>query len=172
LKRTFYVTPTNYVELLKGYGEILKAKRKGVESQRTKLSNGLDRLDEARGQVETMSAEAEIARAEVSKQSKACEELMMGIAKERKGADEQQVKIAADTVKIEKETVETLQLAADADAELKKAEPALVAAQEAVESLDKKAMSEIKAYAKPPPVVETVMAAVMCLLGKDGGEWA
>jgi len=128
LKRVFYVTPTNYIELLKGYGEIIKGKRKDVDNQRNKLRNGLSRLDEAKIQVEKMSAEAEIARAEVSKQQKICEELMINIAKERKNADEQQTHIEAQTVKIEKEKEETLQLAADAEAELKKAEPALIAA--------------------------------------------
>jgi len=49
LKRVFYVTPTNYIELLKGYGEILRSKRQEVDSQRNKLRNGLSKLDEARG---------------------------------------------------------------------------------------------------------------------------
>jgi dynein heavy chain len=67
LKRVFYVTPTNYVELLKGYGAILKDKRLGVDTQRTKLRNGLSKLATASKQVEEMSKEAEVARAEVSK---------------------------------------------------------------------------------------------------------
>lgn len=32
LKRVFYVTPTNYIELLKGYGEIIKDKRAKVDA--------------------------------------------------------------------------------------------------------------------------------------------
>jgi dynein heavy chain len=44
LKRVFYVTPTNYVELLKGYGKILKENRLKVDTQRTKLRNGLSKL--------------------------------------------------------------------------------------------------------------------------------
>jgi dynein heavy chain len=58
-------------------------------------------------------------------------------------------------------------LAADAEAELKKAEPALIAAQEALESLDKKYIAEIKSFTNPPPDVATVMSAVMIVLGKD-----
>jgi hypothetical protein len=48
----------------------------------------LKKLDEAKVQVELMSAESEIKRAEVSKQQKVCEDLMVNIAKERKNADE------------------------------------------------------------------------------------
>lgn len=94
-----------------------------------KLRNGLKKLDEAKVQVEKMSAESEIKRAEVSKQQKVCEDLMINIAKERKNADEQQVNIEAQTVKIEKEKEETIALQQDAEAELKKAEPALLSAQ-------------------------------------------
>jgi len=128
LKRVFYVTPTNYVELLKGYGQILKEKREKVDNQRTKLRNGLDKLDQARQTVEKMAAEAEIKRIDVSKAQKAAEDLVINIAKERKIADEKQVHIEAETVKIEKEKEETIELAADADRELKKAEPALLEA--------------------------------------------
>ena len=73
-----------------------------------------------------MAAESDIKRQEVQKNTKIVEELMSNISKERKKADEQQVNIEAETVKIEKEKEETLALAAEADAELKKAEPALL----------------------------------------------
>lgn len=171
LRRVFYVTPTNYVELLKGYGKILKENRLKVDAQRTKLRNGLGKLASASKQVEEMSKEAEVARAEVSKAQKVGEELMITIAKESKAADEQQVHIQAETVKIEGERKETLILAAEAEAELKKAEPALLAANEALEGLDKKHISEIKSFTSPPDAVATVMAAVMVVLGKDTG-WA
>jgi len=67
-----------------------------VDNQRTKLRNGLSKLDDARKQVEVMSAESEIKRIEVSKQSKECDDLMQNIARERKLADEKQVFIEAE----------------------------------------------------------------------------
>lgn len=88
LKRIFYVTPTNFIELLKGYIQIIQEKRDIIEKQSTKLRNGLSKLDEARVQVEKMSVESEVKRAEVSKKQKEAEELMIYIAKERKAADE------------------------------------------------------------------------------------
>jgi len=58
-------------------------------------------------------------------------------------------------------------LAADAEAELKKAEPALLAAQEAIEMLEKKYIAEIKSFTSPPPDVATVMSAVMIVFQKE-----
>lgn len=67
LRRIFYVTPTNYIELLKGLNSILKTKRDEIGKQANKLRNGLGRLDDAGAQVTEMTAESEIKRAEVSK---------------------------------------------------------------------------------------------------------
>jgi dynein heavy chain len=171
LKRIIYVTPTNYIELLKGYAQILEEKKSNNNAQRTKFRNGLSKLDEARIQVEEMSAASEIKRAEVSKQQKVCEELMIDIAAEKKKADEQTQNIEQQKIKIGKEKVETEQLAAEAEFELKKAEPALIAAQEAIDGLDKQSIAEVKAYATPHQDVLTVMNAVMIVLGKEPS-WA
>lgn len=62
LKRIFYVTPTNYIELLKGYQKILEDKRALVSAQSKKLSDGLTKLDGARQQVEKMAAESDLKR--------------------------------------------------------------------------------------------------------------
>mmetsp|Transcript_20737 Transcript_20737/g.31918 ORF Transcript_20737/g.31918 Transcript_20737/m.31918 type:complete len:345 (-) Transcript_20737:3282-4316(-) len=114
-----------------------------------------------------MSGESEIKRAEVSKQRKICEDLMQDITKENKNAAAQQENIEVQRVKIEKEKEETLQLAADAEAELKKAEPALLSAQDALKGLDKRYIAEIKSFTSPPPDVATVMNAVMIVLQKE-----
>jgi dynein heavy chain len=62
LKRNFYVTPTNYIELLKGYGKILEEKRKVITTQSKKLSDGLEKLSGASTMVATMQAESDIKR--------------------------------------------------------------------------------------------------------------
>ncbi len=55
--------------------------------------------------------------------------------------------------------------------ELDKALPALQAAEEALNVLTKKDMSELKAYAKPPALVELTLGAVMTCFrcGWEGG---
>ena len=69
LRRIFYVTPTNFIELLKGYEKILLAKRKDIGTQATKLRNGLGRLASASQQFAEMTLESETKRAEVSKKT-------------------------------------------------------------------------------------------------------
>lgn len=44
LKRLYYVTPTNYIELVKGYCELLKQKQSAIGGEIKKLSQGLLKL--------------------------------------------------------------------------------------------------------------------------------
>jgi len=92
------------------------------------------------------------------------------IVKDRKVVDEQQKSVQAESEKIGKEEAETKIIADDAQKDLDEALPALAAAEEALNALNKKDLSEIKAYAKPPTLVEMVMEAVM-LLRKKTPTW-
>lgn len=73
LKRMFYVTPTNFIELLKGYRGVLEQKRKKIGTQINKLRKGLLSLEEAREEVKVMASESEIKRQEVTKKTSECE---------------------------------------------------------------------------------------------------
>ncbi|CAM9519636.1 unnamed protein product, partial [Chrysoparadoxa australica] len=166
LKRHNYVTPTNYLELVKGYRLVLAERRAELSDSCNKLRNGLTKLEEAREQVETMSVELESKRIVVAAAQKDCEELLVEIVSERRVADEQKKQVEASSEKIAKEEAECSAIAADAQADLAVAMPALEKAMAEVDKLDKGAITEVKAYTKPPPLVETVMAAVMVLFGR------
>jgi dynein heavy chain len=167
LKRIFYVTPTNFIELLKGYREILEENRKVILAKSNKLRNGLNKLEGARQQVETMSAETDIKRADVQKNSREVDELIIRITADQKVADEKQTYIEQQTEIINREKAEAEALAADAENDLKKYEPELIKAQEAIDSLDNKSIAEIKAYTTPPVAVMTVMSAVMVVFQRE-----
>lgn len=47
LKRLYYVTPTNYIELVMGYNDLLKDKHDELGGIVQKLSLGLQKLDDA-----------------------------------------------------------------------------------------------------------------------------
>ena len=128
LKRVYYVTPTNYIELMRGYEKILGDKAQEIGNQIEKLRTGLSKLEDARKQVEEMTAESELRKADMSKKQKMCSDLIAKIEKEDKLADEKQKFIGLETEKIDKERKECEHVAWEAEQELKKAEPALLAA--------------------------------------------
>jgi dynein heavy chain len=79
--------------------------------------------------------------------------------------------VKVEATAIEKESVLCNAIAADCQQDLDKAMPALNAAEAALNVLTKKDMSEVKAYAKPPALVEMTLSAVMTVL-KKGTDWA
>ena len=73
----------------------------------------------------------------------------------------------ARSEKIAEEEDKCQVMAKNAQHDLDEALPALAEATKALESLNKKDMTEIKSYAKPPALVEKVMEAVMILRGAE-----
>ncbi|KAA0723088.1 Dynein heavy chain 2, axonemal [Triplophysa tibetana] len=165
LKRHNYVTPTNYLELVSGYKKLLSEKRDEFGEQLSKLKNGLFKIDDTRIKVEAMSLELEDAKKKVAAFQKQCEEYLVVIVQQKRDADEQQKAVGAHSEKIEAEEIKCKAMAENAQRDLDEALPALQEAMKALESLNKKDMTEIKSYGRPPALVETVLQAVMILRG-------
>lgn len=76
-------------------------------------------------------------------------------------ADEEESKVAVIADEVSKKQK-------DCEADLMKAEPALLAAQEALNTLNKANLTELKSFGSPPGAVTNVTAAVMVLLAPSG----
>lgn len=76
-------------------------------------------------------------------------------------ADEEEEKVAVIAEEVSKKQK-------DCEEDLIKAEPALVAAQEALNTLNKANLTELKSFGSPPGAVTNVTAAVMVLLAPGG----
>nr|XP_046242172.1 dynein axonemal heavy chain 2 isoform X2 [Scatophagus argus] len=167
LQRHNYVTPTNYLELVSGYKKLLAEKRSELGEQVSKLRNGLFKISDTREKVEAMSIELEQAKKQVVEFQIQCDEYLSVIVEQKMEADKQQRAVSASSEKIGAEELQCKAMAEDAQRDLDEALPVLEEAMKALETLNKKDMTEIKAYSCPPPLVETVMQAVMTLLGKE-----
>jgi dynein heavy chain, axonemal len=171
LKRIYYVTPTNYIELVKGYSELLNSKREEIGSEIKKLGGGLSKLDEAQQNSNELQKNLAIFNNELGKKSKDCEELMIKIDKETRESKDKKNELAERESQVNKEKGEIEHLKADAEADLKKAEPALQAAEMGLANLTKDKLSVVKSYSTPPGGVDVVLNAVMILLNKEPS-WA
>lgn len=142
---------------------MLSNKRTEISTQANKLRNGLWKIDDCRSKVETMSVELEEAQVQVAEFQLQCDEYLVIIVSQRKEADEQQKEVAIKSIKIGEDEIQCEKLAAVAQADLDEAMPALDEAVRALDALNKKDISEMKSYGKPPVKVEMVMEAVMIL---------
>ncbi len=83
------------------------------------------------------------------------------VSKEKAIADEEEKKVQ----EINKEVSAKQR---DCEEDLKRAEPALAAAQQALNTLNKANLTELKSFGSPPPAVANVASAVMVLLSTTG----
>ena len=171
LKRYNYVTPTNYLELVKGYRELLGEKRSQLGAQRDKLASGLARLDSAREEVAVKSIELNETKEQVAEASADCEKLLLRIVQDQRVADEKAAEVEAQQTRISKEAAIANEIAADAEKDLNEALPVLEASMQEVNKLSGGDVAEVKRYTNPPLMVERVMAAVQTLFGLPT-DWA
>ena len=170
MKRYNYVTPINYLELVKGYRSLLMEKRTSIGNAAMKLKNGLSKLDETKISVEKISVELEASKKQVIQYQKQCEDYLVIIVQQKREADDQAKGVSAKAEKLGGEEEEVRKVADAAQADLDLAMPILNAAMKALEGINKKDLNEIRSYGKPPPLVEKVMEAVM-ILKKSEPTW-
>lgn len=78
------------------------------------------------------------------------------VGKEKEFADDEEKKVAKIAAEVSKKQQ-------DCERDLARAEPALKAAAEALNTLNKANLTELKSFGKPPPIVVKVVGAVMVL---------
>jgi dynein heavy chain len=162
-RRNIYITPTSYLELVKGYRDLLEEKRVELKGRRDRLAGGTAKLVEGAEQVEIMSVELAKKKVVVAQSQKDCEELLVVIVQEKRAADDKQKKVEADSARISVEAAEANAIAASAERDLGVALPALQQAMIEVDKLEKSSISEIKSFATPPDAVIMVLGACMVL---------
>ena len=166
LRRRYYTTPTSYLELITLYLQMLDEKRKQLTISRDRVANGLKKLEETNVLVDEMQKELTALEPQLKKQSAETEALMENLETDQKEADRVRKIVVKDQASAQIKTEETQAIASDAQQDLDIALPALENANKALNALEKSDISEVRTFAKPPPMVLTVMESVCILFGQ------
>ncbi|XP_056265579.1 dynein axonemal heavy chain 6 [Pseudoliparis swirei] len=164
LRRRYYTTPTSYLELINLYLSMLEEKRQQLVIARDRVKNGMTKLLETNELVDTMQVEMSALEPVLKQKSIDVDALMEKLAVDQESADEVRIVVSEDETLAKVKADDTQAIADDAQRDLDEALPALNVANEALSSLDKADISEIKVFTKPPDLVMTVMEAVCILL--------
>ena len=124
-------------------------------------------MDEAAENSEELDKQLRVNQIELSNKKKECDDLYIKIENDTLQAKDKEKELEKGTVELEKEKQRIELMANEAENDLAKAEPILLEAEKGLENLTKDKVAELKTYSKPPPEVNTVLAVVMTLLGKD-----
>lgn len=106
---------------------------------------------------------------EIEEKSKATQEMVVDLEIQSKDAAEIEKTTAIEEAASKKIYTSVMAIKTECEGILAEAMPALNKALAALDTLQKKDIDEMKAYAKPPDDLVLVLDAVLLLLGKKGG---
>eukprot|EP00304_Pavlova_gyrans_P007309 CAMPEP_0206033414 /NCGR_PEP_ID=MMETSP1466-20131121/638_1 /ASSEMBLY_ACC=CAM_ASM_001126 /TAXON_ID=44452 /ORGANISM="Pavlova gyrans, Strain CCMP608" /LENGTH=2403 /DNA_ID=CAMNT_0053407607 /DNA_START=23 /DNA_END=7231 /DNA_ORIENTATION=+ len=167
-RRNVYTTPKSYLELIALYKQMLAAERDRVTMQTQRLETGLIKLRESSEQVADMQVKLKEESQVVEVKSAETDELIVEVGKESNIAAEESEKAAVEEAKVTEMQTEGAEFKAQCTADLAAAEPALKAAEDALNLLDKTSLTELKSLGSPPAPVLKVTAAVSYMLAAPG----
>ncbi|KAM3592376.1 uncharacterized protein V6R79_017533 [Siganus canaliculatus] len=167
-RRYNYTTPKSFLEQIKLYRSLLGQKSKDLTSKMERLENGLEKLNSTSAQVDDLKAKLAAQEVELKQKNEDADKLIevVGVetekvSKEKAIADAEEEKVAAIAVVVTGQQ-------RDCEEDLAKAEPALIAAQHALNTLNKNNLTELKSFGSPVLAVTNVTAAVMVLSAPGG----
>ncbi|XP_010213287.1 PREDICTED: dynein heavy chain 9, axonemal-like, partial [Tinamus guttatus] len=167
-RRYNYTTPKSFLEQIKLYQNLLLKKGKDLTAKMERLENGLQKLNSTSTQVDDLKAKLAAQEVDLKQKNDDADKLIQvvgveteKVSREKAVADEEEQKVALITQEVQ-------QKQKDCEEDLAKAEPALAAAQAALNTLNKKNLTELRSFGSPPSAVSNVTAAVMVLMAPSG----
>ncbi|NXJ23235.1 DYH9 protein, partial [Dicrurus megarhynchus] len=167
-RRYNYTTPKSFLEQIKLYQNLLLKKDKDLKAKMERLENGLEKLKSTSAQVDELKAKLAAQEVELKQKNEDADKLIQvvgveteKVSRKKAVADEEERKVALIAQEVE-------QKQKDCEEDLAKAEPALAAAQAALNTLNKTNLTELRSFGSPPSAVSNVTAAVMVLTAPGG----
>ncbi|NWI85455.1 DYH9 protein, partial [Pitta sordida] len=167
-RRYNYTTPKSFLEQLQLYQSLLLQKDSDLKAKMERLENGLQKLNSTSAQVDELKAKLAAQEVELKQKNEDADKLIQvvgveteKVSRKKEAADEEERKVALIAQEVE-------QKQKDCEEDLAKAEPALAAAQAALNTLNKTNLTELRSFGSPPAAVSNVTAAVMVLTAPGG----
>ncbi|XP_044918704.1 dynein axonemal heavy chain 11 isoform X1 [Mustela putorius furo] len=167
-RRHNYTTPKSFLEQISLFKNLLKKKRKEVSQKKEHLMNGIQKLKTTASQVADLKARLASQEAELRVRSQDAEALITKMGLQTEKVSREKAIADAEERKVTTIQTEVSQKQRECEADVLKAEPALVAATAALNTLNRVNLTELKAFPNPPNAVTNVTAAVMVLLAPWG----
>ena len=169
--RTTFLTPRHFLDFVAQYVKLFNEKREDLEEQQRHLNVGLEKLKETVEDVSNLRASLAQKKTQLQKKdAEANEKLkrMLANQQEAEARKSTSLKIRAALDKQEEEVAKRKKVV---KADLAKAEPAVLEAQESVSNIKKQHLTEVRSMANPPGGVKLALEAVCTLLGHKTDSW-
>jgi len=166
-RRINYTTPKSFLELINFYKQLLGSRRSKMFANIKRLDTGLDTLQRTNRDVAVLQEFLKEKKKEVEAKKAATDALLEEMGQQREEAQAQNVIAEKEKAKADKASEQARKLEEQAAGDLAIATPALEAANDAVNCLDKASLTELKSLSKPPQGVDKVTSAVLIMLRNE-----
>jgi dynein heavy chain len=164
LGRQSYATPTSYLELLRLYKDGLDVRRRALNEDALRYTQGLTKLQQTKETVEELREELTRIQPQLAIAAADAEQLIVKVTADQAEADVQAASVSEDVAVADAKSQSVQVIKDDCQADLDEAMPAYYASIKALDSLDKKDIQEMKSFANPPQMVAYTMEAVSILM--------
>ena len=159
-----YTTPKSYLEMNALYKVMLEKKRNENDMSVHRLQNGVEKLMKAAADVVELEANLKIMLESAEEKRAVSAGIAETVQKEKAVVEAENEKAMIEAQKVAAIQTEVAAQQASCAKDLEQAEPALMRAMAALDSLDKRDLGNCKTMSKPPPGVDDIFGAVMILL--------
>ncbi|GCC26775.1 hypothetical protein chiPu_0005195 [Chiloscyllium punctatum] len=136
-RRYNYTTPKSFLEQIKLYQNLLAKKSKELTAKMERLENGLEKLNSTSAQVDDLKAKLAAQEVELKQKNEDADKLIQVVGVETEKVSKEKAIADGEEQKVALIAEEVTRTQKDCEEDLAKAEPALVAAQEALNTLNK-----------------------------------
>jgi len=166
-----YITPRHYLDFINQYVKLFHEKCSELQEEQRHLTVGLNRINETVEQVEEMQASLKVKSAELESKNKEAQAKMEHIIQNREEA-RQRTKDSEElqeTLRKQESNIAEKQRVVQED--LSKVEPAVKEAEQAVQSIKKQNLIEVRSMTNPPAPVKLALESICLLLGEPVNDW-
>ena len=161
---TTHITPTSFLDLLKTFTEVLQNATDELTKGKQRYFDGLEMLLSTQQSVTTMQETLERNKPMIVEAQRRTGELLEKIDIETAAADKERAAVAVEEAQANRIAEGARAVKLDCEANLNAAMPALNASLEAVSSIDKRELVELKTMQNPNEKIRKTMEAVCVLL--------
>ncbi|XP_055497118.1 cytoplasmic dynein 1 heavy chain 1 isoform X1 [Leucoraja erinacea] len=169
--RIMAITPRHYLDFINHYANMFNEKRSELEEQQMHLNVGLRKIKETVDQVEELRRDLRIKSQELEVKNAAANDKLKKMVKDQQEAEKKKVM----SQEIQEQLHKQQEIIADKQMKVKEdldmVEPAVIEAQNAVKSIKKQHLVEVRSMANPPGAVKLALESICLLLGESTTDW-
>lgn len=169
--RLTYLTPRHYIDFVTQYVRLFHEKREDLEEQQRHLNVGLEKLRETVDKVSDLRRSLAEKKIQLEQKDTEANEKLQRMIADQRTAEQRKTASLQIQRNLDKQEEEVARRKEVVNADLEKAEPAVLSAQESVSNIKRQHLTEVRSMVHPPAGVKLALEAVCTLLGHKVDNW-